>query len=835
MFIKLFSYIFGNKNKKKINYFYDIIDKIVSLKKVFSKYPDFIIKNNTDIYRNILCSNNNIYNNNYILPYIFTNIYEAIKRIFGIELFDVQLLGALSLYSGYIIEMKTGEGKTITSTLPAYFYSLFNKGVHIITINDYLAKRDWTNNTKLFNFLGLSVGLNLSGMSLIEKKRSYLCDITYGTSSEFGFDYLRDNMVFSKNDKVQRKKLYYAILDEIDSILIDESRTPLIISSSDNNVNNIYKKINKIIFDLKPIYKESFNYRISDGDFIINKKNNQVYLTENGFINLEKLFVSHNVVSENEIFYTSKNINIINYLICLLKAYYIYKKNIDYLVDNNKVIIIDKNTGRMVPDRRWSDGIHQALEIKENVKVNNENKISAYITFQNYFRIYEKICGMTGTAITEASEFNLIYNLDIIVIPTNKPMIRIDYDDLVYLTEKEKIYSIIKDIKSKHIKGQPILVGTTSIEKSEYLSNLLFKFGIKNNVLNAKYHMFEADIISQAGKLGAVTIATNMAGRGTDIILGGNLNKKIYKINKKNINKINIIKSKWKIDHDLIISLGGLYIIGTERHESRRLDNQLRGRSGRQGDPGSSRFYISMDDSLMNIFSSNRVIYYMRKLGIKYGECIEHPWISSSIENAQKKIENYNFEVRKYLLNYDNIYNDQRKIIYFERNKILYLKNIYKCICKYIKNIVNNFLFLYINNKILFKKYYNYFGIKILKIWLVNNDFVEIYNFILKKVVNFFNISKKKIEKKILLKLQKNIALKTLDFFWTEYLYIIDNLKESISLCIYFQKNPRQEYKIKSFNIFMSMLDNYYYEVIRKLLNLPIKYNKLCKIINLYL
>ncbi len=835
MFIKLFSYIFNNKNKKKIDFFYNIIDKIISLKKIYFKYSDYIIKNNTDIYRNMLNCNN--VNNYDILPYVFTNIYEAIRRVFGIELFDVQLLGALYLYDCSIIEMKTGEGKTITSTLPAYFYSLFNKGVHIITVNDYLAKRDWINNSKLFNFLGLSVGLNLNSMSLIEKKKSYLCDITYGTSSEFGFDYLRDNMVFSEFNKVQRKRLYYAILDEVDSILIDESRTPLIISSSNNYIDDLHKKINKIVFDLKPIYKEDFNYKLNDGDFVINKKNDQIYFTEKGFINLERIFLKNNIVNNNDSFYNLKNINIINNLVCLLKAYYIYKKNVDYLVDNNKVIIIDKNTGRMVPDRRWSDGLHQALEIKENVKINGENKILAYITFQNYFRIYKKICGMTGTAITESSEFNIIYNLNTIVIPTNKHMIRIDYDDLVYLTEKEKINSIIKDIKIKHNKGQPILVGTTSIDKSEYLSYLLFKNGIKNNVLNAKYHMFEANIIAQAGKLGAVTIATNMAGRGTDIVLGGNLVKKISEVSRKNINKkkINLIKKKWKIDHDLVVSLGGLYVIGTERHESRRLDNQLRGRSGRQGDPGSSRFYISMDDSLMRIFSSKKIVYYIKKLGIKFNECIEHPWISLSIENAQKKIENRNFEIRKHLLDYDNIYNDQRKIIYFKRNKILYSNNIYKYICKYIKNVVNNFLLLYVNNKILFNKYYNYFGIKISSIWLVNNDFIKIYNFILKKVNIFFNINKKVIKKKILLRLQKNIMLKTLDFFWLEYLYIIDNLKNGINLCIYSQKNPKQEYKIKSFNIFMDMLNNYYYEVIRILLNLPIQYDKLHKVINLYL
>ncbi len=835
MFIKLFSYIFNNKNKKKIDYFYYIINKINDLKKIFSKYSDFIIKNNTDVYCKILSYNRN--NSDYILPYVFANIYEAIKRIFKIELFDVQLLGALSLYYGYIIEMKTGEGKTITSTLPIYFYSLFKKGVHVITINEYLAKRDWTNNSKLFNFLGLSVGLNLSNMSIVEKRKSYLCDITYGTSSEFGFDYLRDNMVLSKYNKVQRKKLYYAILDEIDSILIDESRTPLIISDFNNNKNYIYKKINKIIFYFKPVCKEDYNYKLNNGDFIIDKEVNQIYITESGFINLEKIFIKNNIINENKFYYNIKNINIISYFICLLKAYYIYKKNIHYLVKDGKVIIIDENTGRMVPDRRLSDGLHQALEVKENVKINYENKILAYITFQNYFSIYKNICGMTGTAITEASEFNLIYNLNVMVIPTNKLMIRVDYNDLIYLTEKEKIYSIINDIKEKNIKGQPILVGTTSIKKSEYLSYLLFKNGIKNNVLNAKYHKFEADIIAQAGKLGSVTIATNMAGRGTDIVLGGNLNQKISNLNniENNINKINLIKKKWKLNNDKVISLGGLYVIGTERYESRRLDNQLRGRSGRQGDPGSSRFYISMDDSLMKIFSSKNIIYYIRKLGIDYGKCIEHPWLSFYIKSAQKKIESRNFEIRKSLLDYDNIYNDQRKIIYFKRNKILYSNNIYKYICIYIKNIVNNFLFLYVNNRILFNKYYNYFGVKISNILFINNDFFKIYSIILNKIIFFFNIVKKKIKKKILFKLEKNIMLKTLDFFWTEYLYIIDNLKESINLCIYSQKEPKQEYKIKSFNIFVNMLDNYYYEVIKILLNLPMEYNKLIKIINLYL
>ncbi len=834
MFIKLFSYFFNNKIKKKFSDFYKIIDKINNLKKIFSKYSDNIIKNNTYIYRKILKLNNN---NDYILPYVFTNIYESIKRVFNIKLFDVQLLGALSLYNGYIIEMKTGEGKTITSTLPIYFYSLFNKGVHVITINDYLAKRDWINNSKLFNFLGLSVGLNLSNMSLIEKKKAYLCDITYGTSSEFGFDYLRDNIVLSKHDKVQRKELYYAVLDEIDSILIDESRMPLIISNNFTCINNLYKNINKIILNFKPYYKNYSLNKIKNEDFVIDKKINQIYFTEKGIINLEKILINNNIINKNKSLYNTKNINIINYVISLLKAYYIYEKNIDYIVKDNKIIIIDENTGRMVPDKRWSNGLHQALEIKENIKVNNDDRILASITFQNYFRIYKKISGMTGTAITEAFEFNLIYGLNTVVIPTNKSMIRIDYNDRIYLTEKEKFYSIIKDIKKRNLIGQPVLVGTKSIKKSEYLSYLLYKNGIKNNVLNAKNHMFEANIISQAGKLGSVTIATNMAGRGTDIILGGNLNNKILNFNNKKINKNKISKilKNWKKDHDLIVSLGGLHVIGSERYESRRLDNQLRGRSGRQGDPGSSRFYVSMEDSLMYIFSSKNIIYYIKKLNIKYGEYIEHSLISYFIKKIQKKIENRNFNIRKNLFDYDNIYNYQRNIIYLKRNNILYSKNIYKFICIYVKNVVNNFLFLYFNNKMLFNKYYDNFNIKIMKLWLINSDFFKIYNFILNKIIYFFNKIKKIIKKKILYKLQKNIMLKTLDIFWREYLYIIDNLKEGINLCIYAQKNPKQEYKKESFNIFINMLNNYYYEVIKIFLNLPMNYNKLYKFIDLYI
>ncbi len=829
MFIKLFSYIFGNKENKRILDFKNIVYKINNLESIFKNYKDEELKNNTYKFKNLLLSGRNIDN---LLPRIFANIKEAIKRVFKIKLFDVQLLGALALYYGCIAEMKTGEGKTITSTLPAYLYSLLGNGVHIITVNDYLAKRDSEYNSRLFNFLGLNVGLNISGMSIEEKKYAYLSDITYGTSNEYGFDYLRDNMILSIDNKVQRKKLYCAILDEIDSILIDEARTPLIISSSEEFNCKIYNKINKIILYLKPQYKDdSFNY-IGNGDFVIDYKFRQVFLTERGIINVEKLLIKYKIIKKSEFLYTFKNIEIMHYIISLLKAHYLYIKNIDYLVKDNKIIIIDENTGRMVFDRRWSDGLHQAIEAKENVEIKNESKILASITFQNYFKLYEKICGMTGTAFTESSEFSLIYNLETIIIPTNKPMIRKDLDDLVYLTENEKIDAIIKDIKFRYNKKQPVLVGTLSIEKSEFISNKLSEIGIKHNILNAKHHMSEANIISQAGRSGSVTIATNMAGRGTDIVLGGNFINNIFFI-KKNSKKINSIIYNWKKDHKLVVSLGGLHVIGTEKHESRRLDNQLRGRSGRQGDPGSSRFYISMDDSLMRIFSSKNVIYFMRKLGIKYGQCIEHPWISKCIEGAQKKIESRNFDIRKQLLEYDNVYNDQRKIIYSKRNKILYSKNIFIDIKNIFKKFINYLYLLFLENKFLFKEYFNNLNINI-SLNIFNKYNFNIKKYIFKKIFFYYNKKKIIFKRKVFNNLLKSVVLKTLDFFWKEYLYVIDNLKEGIHLCAYAQKNPYQEYKIESFKMFNNMLNNFNYELVKIFIKLPNCIDKLKDIIEIY-
>ncbi len=815
MFIKLFSYLFGNKNQKIILKFEKVVSKINSLEKEYINYTNDELKNNTSKFKDLLLSGKNL---DMIITHVYANVREAIKRVFGIRLFDVQLLGALILNANCIAEMKTGEGKTITATLPAYLNALLGKGVHVVTVNDYLAKRDAIYNSKLFNFLGLKVGLNLPGMSLLEKKIAYLADITYGTNNEYGFDYLKDNMVFSKNDKVQRKKLYYAILDEVDSILIDEARTPLVISGSVKENSDLYFKINKIIPCLIREYKYDSNG--NSGDFVVDEKFRHVFLTEKGITKVENLLFRNCILNKDDKLYTPNNIKIMHCIITSLKAYYLYKKNVDYLVENNSVIIIDEHTGRIVKDRRWSDGLHQAIEAKENVDIKDETNILSSITFQNYFRLYEKLCGMTGTAMTESSEFSYIYGLDTFSIPTNKPMIRQDYSDLVFITEKEKINSIIEDIKFRQSRRQPVLVGTISIDKSEMIASILNRIGIKFNILNAKFHSLEANIISQAGKLDAVTIATNMAGRGTDIILGGNYYNDIKNISNKD--NLDTLKLNWKKCHDLVVKLGGLHVIGAERHESRRIDNQLRGRSGRQGDPGSSRFYVSMEDNLMRVFSSEKIIFFMRKLGVKYGDSIEHYWITKSIENAQRRIENRNFDIRKQLLEYDNIYNDQRKIIFYKRDSFLYSENISiifrNIIDKVIINLINNFN----QDKKLFLKYCNDLNILLNFSYKCNNlNNKNLKKIILDEILFLFNKRLKYFGLKILNNKIREILLVTLDLFWREYLYAIENLKEGIYLRSYAQKNPKQEYKIESFKMFSMMFNDFYHEVVKIIINLP--------------
>ncbi|QJC32419.1 preprotein translocase subunit SecA [Enterobacteriaceae endosymbiont of Donacia dentata] len=826
MLKKIFTKIFGSNNDRILKRIQKTVNIINNMEKKFEKLTNSELQNKTLYLKKKLQNNHSLED---ILPESFATVREASKRIFNMRHFDVQLIGGIVLNNNCVAEMRTGEGKTLTSTLPAYLNALSGKGVHIVTVNDYLAQRDAINNKILFEFLGLTVGINISNMSLDEKKIAYQADITYGTNNEYGFDFLRDNMVLNYDEKVQRT-LNYAIIDEVDSILIDEARTPLIISGTTEDNSELYVQINKIIPKLIYQSEEDSEFFKGQGHFFIDEKSRQAYLTERGLVYLEKMLIKKNIINKGESLYSNSNIIILHHVIAALRAHKLFKKNTDYILKNNKIIIVDEHTGRLMKGRRWSEGLHQAIEAKENVKINNENQTLASITFQNYFRLYKKLSGMTGTASTESFEFKEIYKLDTVVIPTNKPMIRKDLSDLVYLTKEEKIKAIIEDIKNKNFRGQPVLVGTVSIKKSEIISQKLKNIGIKHNVLNAKFHAREAEIISKAGKKNAVTIATNMAGRGTDIVLGGNL---LLHNTQYKLETIKNLKLQWEKQHDEIIKLGGLYVIGTERHESRRIDNQLRGRAGRQGDIGSSRFYLSMEDSLMRIFASKNISNLMSKLGMKKNDYIEHPWITKSISTAQKKVEHYNFEIRKQLLEYDDIINDQRLAIYLQRNILLKSSNINQIInnfridflSKVLNNYIksNNFIKEKWDLKKLKKYFINIFNYELpIKNWLhenkKNNKKILDKNFILKKIINFIEIKYFKkiniIEKKYINNFEKNITLQILDNLWKEHLSAIEYLKQGIHLRGYAQKDPKQEFKHESFHMFNAMLDSLKEEVI---------------------
>ena len=627
----------GSKNERTLKKMLPKVQQINALETEYSSLSDEKLKAKTQEFRERL-KNAKL---NDILPEAFAAVRQASMRTLGLRHFDVQLIGGMVLHEGKIAEMRTGEGKTLIATLAAYLNALPQKSVHIVTVNDYLAKRDAKWMEPIYNFLGLTVGVIYPNQSLEEKKEAYNCDIIYGTNNELGFDYLRDNMVFSMDDKMQ-KDLSFAIIDEVDSILIDEARTPLIISGPSENSSEFYLKINKIIPSLKKQIKKD-----GEGDYELDEKTKQAFLTEQGHKRVEELFIRDGIIKRDESLYSPSNIILMHYLNASLRAHALYQKDVDYIVKNGEVVIVDEHTGRTMEGRRWSDGLHQAIEAKEGVNIQQENQTLASITFQNYFRLYEKLSGMTGTADTEAYEFHEIYNLDVVVIPTNRPMIRKDLIDQIYLSAKEKFNMVIEDIKQCKKRGQPVLVGTVSVEVSEYLSSLLNKAKINHQVLNAKQHEREAIIVAQAGKPGAVTIATNMAGRGTDIVLGGNLDVQIKALEEPNEEKVNKLKDEWQKEHDQVIKAGGLHIIGSERHESRRIDNQLRGRSGRQGDPGSSRFYLSLEDNLMRIFASEKLGAFMRRLGMKENEAIEHRFVSKAIENAQRKVEAHNFDIRK--------------------------------------------------------------------------------------------------------------------------------------------------------------------------------------------
>ncbi|MGD6858440.1 MAG: preprotein translocase subunit SecA [Enterobacteriaceae bacterium] len=820
MLKKLFKKLFISKNKRVLNEISGLVKKINKIEPVLRKLSDKQLFNKTKEFKERYLISKNL---NDFLTEAFAVVREASRRVYGMRHFDVQILGGIILNKCCIAEMMTGEGKTLTSTLPAYLNALSGKGVHIVTVNDYLAKRDAENNKELFEFLGLTVGVNISGLSKDKKKDAYMSDITYGTNNEFGFDYLKDNMVYNLEDKVQRK-LNYALLDEVDSILIDEARTPLIISS----ISDVDLKIYYIIDSFVPYFvkqnKEDTANFTGNGHFFVDEKTKQINLTERGFILIENLLTKNNILKNKDSLYSSNNMILIHYMISALRAHILFVKNVDYIVKDNKILIVDEHTGRIMPGRRWSDGLHQSIEAKEKVKINQENQILSSITFQNYFRLYKKLSGMTGTAYTELYEFKEIYNLDTFVIPTNKPMIRKDYPDLVYITEKEKIKAIIKDIKKCRKRRQPVLVGTISIEKSEIISKELYKIGIPHNVLNAKFHKMEADIISQAGRPGCVTIATNMAGRGTDIVLGGNLKA----TEKKNLNKKNFLlkKKNWEKRHKEVLSNGGLHVIGTERHESRRIDNQLKGRSGRQGDVGSSRFYLSMEDDLMRIFTSERVFNLIKKINFKSNlGVIEHPWITKAILNAQKNIENRNFDIRKQLIEYDDIINDQRKIIYKQRNYFLKIKDAGTILENIKKDVVKKIINKFLKKKNLkkFRKYIRkYFNINIS---ILNKEDNNLKKILYLEIIEKMNFNKEKIENifgfDFVKDLEKKIILYSIDKVWKQHLLLMDDLREGIHLRSYAQKDPKEEYRKESFFMFEEMLNILQYEIIININNLP--------------
>ena len=760
---------------------------------------------------------------------------EASKRVFGMRHFDVQLLGGMVLNDRCIAEMRTGEGKTLTATLPAYLNALSGRGVHVVTVNDYLAQRDAENNRPLFEFLGLSIGINLPGMPAPAKREAYAADITYGTNNEYGFDYLRDNMAFSPEERVQRK-LHYALVDEVDSILIDEARTPLIISGPAEDSSEMYIKVNKLIPKLIRQEKEDSDTFKGEGHFSVDEKARQVHLTERGLILIEEMLVEAGIMDEGESLYSPTNIMLMHHVTAALRAHVLFTRDVDYIVKDGEVIIVDEHTGRTMQGRRWSDGLHQAVEAKEGVEIQNENQTLASITFQNYFRLYEKLAGMTGTADTEAFEFSSIYKLDTIVVPTNRPMIRKDMPDLVYMTEKEKIGAIIEDIRERTAKGQPVLVGTISIEKSEVVSHELTKAGIEHKVLNAKFHAMEADIVAQAGQSGAVTIATNMAGRGTDIVLGGSWQAEVALLEEPTEEQIEAIKAAWKVRHDAVLAAGGLHIIGTERHESRRIDNQLRGRSGRQGDAGSSRFYLSMEDALMRIFASDRVSGMMRKLGMKEGEAIEHPWVTKAIANAQRKVESRNFDIRKQLLEYDDVANDQRRAIYSQRNELLDVSDVSETIASIREDVFKSTIDNYITPQSLEEEWdiqgleerlKNDFDLEMpIAQWLDKEPELHeetLRERILENAKEQYLRKEEVVGSEMMRNFEKGVMLQTLDSLWKEHLAAMDYLRQGIHLRGYAQKDPKQEYKRESFNMFATMLESLKYEVISVLSKVQVR------------
>ncbi len=811
MVSRFLSKVFGSRNERLVKRLRKIAGEINKMEPELEKLTDEALRSKTDEFRARLAQGSTVDD---LVPEAFAVVREAGKRVFQMRHYDVQMIGGMVLNYGKIAEMRTGEGKTLVATLAAYINALSGHGVHVITVNDYLAKRDAAWMGKLYGFLGLTTGVVISGMSYEEKRAAYAADITYGTNNEFGFDYLRDNMAFSVEEKVQRE-LHYAIVDEVDSILIDEARTPLIISGPAEDSSELYKRINTLIPHLACQEEED-----GPGDFSVDEKAKQVYLTEDGHERVEELMVSNGLLEEGDSLYDAANIGLMHHLNAALRAHVLYLRDVDYIVKDGEIVIVDEFTGRTMPGRRWSDGLHQAVEAKEGVEVQNENQTLASITFQNYFRLYNKLSGMTGTADTEAYEFQQIYDLEVTVIPTHRPMIRQDLGDVVYLTVPEKFAAIIEDIKERHQRGQPILVGTASIETSEHLAQLLKQAGIKHEVLNAKQHEREADIVAQAGRPHAVTIATNMAGRGTDIVLGGSLQTELATLGDIDDETERQVREAWKQRHEQVLASGGLHIVGTERHESRRVDNQLRGRAGRQGDPGSTRFYLSLQDNLMRIFASDRVASLMQRLGMNEGEAIEHPWVSKAIENAQRKVEGHNFDIRKEVLEYDDVANDQRKVIYEQRNELMAEDDISDIIKVLREDVLTSVIDTYIPPQSLDEQWdipglesalEHEFALKLdIRGWLDADDTLHEETLrarILADAEQSYAEKEAMAGAEVLRHFEKAVMLQTLDTHWKEHLAAMDYLRQGIHLRGYAQMDPKQEYKREAFELFNRLLE----------------------------
>ena len=816
---KLVKVVVGSRNDRLIKKKMKVVKKINTYTSEYEKLSDEDLQAKTQIFKARLAKGETLES---LIPEAFAAVREASNRVFDMRHFDVQFIGGMVLDDSKIAEMKTGEGKTLMATLAAYLNALPERGVHIVTVNDYLAERDSQWMSKLYSFLGLTTGVILSPMDSAERRQAYAADITYGTNNEFGFDYLRDNMAFSLSQKVQRD-LYFAIVDEVDSILIDEARTPLIISGATDDGTEPYLQANKLVPLLTQQQEEE-----GEGDYSIDEKTRQVHLTEAGHEHIENLMVEHGLMNEGESLYDPSNIRLMHYLNASLRAHGLFKLDVDYIVTNGEVMIVDEFTGRVMHGRRWSEGLHQAIEAKEGVPIKDENQTLASITFQNYFRLYEKLSGMTGTADTEAFELNKIYGLEVVVIPTHRPMIRADKGDLIYLSAIEKYRAISLDIKDCVERGQPALVGTTSIETSELISSLLTQQKVKHEVLNAKQHEREAHIIEQAGMPGAITIATNMAGRGTDIVLGGNLDAELAALGDEATEADTTqVRSAWQDRHNQVIESGGLHVIGSERHESRRIDNQLRGRSGRQGDPGSTRFYLSLEDDLMRIFASEKVAGLMKKLGMDKDEAIEHPWVTRSIENAQRKVEGRNFDQRKEVLSYDDVANDQRKVIYEQRNELMASEDISDIITAIREDVLNSVITQYIPAKTM-EEQWDIEGLEthlkdefllelqITKLLAEDKSLQEqsLRTLLNKSLHDLYLEKEEKITADVLRNFEKSVMLQVLDNNWKEHLAAMDYLRQGIHFRGYAQKDPKQEYKRESFEMFTSLLDHVKYEII---------------------